>query len=103
MLISKLNTNPLEHQNKDVTIAGVVRASYTQPFQFFLLEDQTGALFCQTNDQLPAPGAHLEVCGTFFVGIPEKCSVPLILLQEKTRTYVGHTAPCSLKSCELAA
>ncbi len=103
MLISKITTNPLLYQNKQLSVAGVVRASYEEPFPFFMLEDQTGTLFCQTNSELPIPGAHIKVDGKFFVGSPEKCSVPLALLEETSRSYVGHSRPCSLKACELAA
>lgn len=99
MLISKITTNPLVYQNKQLSVAGVVRASYEKPFPFFMLEDQTGTLFCQTNSQLPIPGEHLKVDGKFFVGIPEKCSVPLALLEETKRTAVTHSTSCSVKSC----
>ena len=100
MLISKITTNPLLYQNKQLSVAGVVRATYEQPFPFFMLEDQTGTLFCQTNSELPATGAHIKVEGKFFVGIPEKCSVPLALLEETKRTAVTHRASCSVKSCQ---
>ena len=103
MLISKITANPLLYQNKQLSVAGVVRATYQQPFTFFIIEDQTGALFCQTKREPPAPGTHIKVDGKFFVGIPEKCSVPLALLEETSRSYVGHSTPCSLKACELAA
>ena len=103
MLISKITSNPLLYQNKQLSVAGVVRVTYQQPFPFFILEDQTGALFCQTNSELPTPGTHLKVDGKFFVGIPEKCTVPLALLEETSRSYVGHSRPCSLKACQLAA
>ena len=103
MLISKITSNPLLYQNKQLSVAGVVRVTYQQPFPFFMLEDQTGALFCQTNSELPVRGAHIKVEGKFFVGIPEKCFVPLALLEETSRSYVGHSRPCSLKACQLAA
>lgn len=57
MLISKITTNPLLYQNKQLSVAGVVRATYEEPFPFFMLEDQTGTSFCQTNSELPTPGA----------------------------------------------
>src|SRR5439155_18115451 len=91
MLISKITANPLLHQNKQLSVAGVVRATYEEPFPFFMLEDQTGTLFCQTNSELPVRGAHIKVHGKFFVGIPEKCSVPLALLEETSRSFVGHS------------
>jgi hypothetical protein len=103
MLISKINTNPLAYQNRNISVAGVVRASYEQPFPFFILEDQTGTLFCQADSELPKPGDHLKIDGTFFVGIPEKCSVPLALLQETHRTSVPHSPSCQIKCCELVA
>ena len=103
MLISKITSNPLLYQNKQLSVAGVVRATYQQPFPFFILEDQTGTLFCQTQGELPTPDAHIKVDGRFFVGIPEKCSVPLALLEETSRSFVRHSTPCSLKACELAA
>ena len=103
MLISNIIANPLLYQNKQLSVAGVVRATYEEPFPFFMLEDQTGTLFCQTKGELPTPNAHIKVHGRFFVGIPEKCSVPLALLEETSRSYVGHSRPCSLKACELAA
>src|SRR5437016_2795751 len=103
MLISKITSNPLVYQNKQLSVTGVVRAAYQQPFPFFILEVQTGALFCQAKGELPHPGAHIKVDGKFFVGIPEKCSVPIALLEETSRSFVGHSTPCSLKVCELAA
>ena len=77
MLISKITANPLLRQNKQLSVAGVVRATYEEPFPFFMLEDQTGTLFCQTNSELPVRGAHMKVHGKFFVGIPEKCGKDL--------------------------
>ena len=103
MLISKITANPLLYQNKPLSVADVVRATYENPFPFFMLEDRTGALLCQTKGELPAPGAHIKVDGKFFVGIPEKCSVPLALLEETSRAFVGHSTPCSLKARALTA
>ena len=58
MLISKITNNLLLYQNKQLSVAGVVRATYEEPFPFFILEDHTGTLFCQTKGELPAPGAQ---------------------------------------------
>jgi hypothetical protein len=50
----------------------------------------------------PLPGAHIKVDGKLFIGIPEGCSSPLILVDEKTRSDVIHTNGCSLNACEFA-
>src|SRR5882724_2400265 len=91
MLISQLNADPLRRKDKNVTVAGVVRATYQTPFAFFTIEDATGTMFCRTNAELPLPGAHIKVDGKLFIGVPEGCSLPLMLVDEKTRSYVAHT------------
>ena len=102
MLISQLNADPLRRKDKNVTVAGVVRASYQTPFAFFTIEDATGTMFCRTNAELPLPGTHIKVDGKLFIGIPEGCSSPLMLVDEKTRSDVIHTNGCSLNVCEFA-
>jgi hypothetical protein len=59
-------------------------------------------MFCRTNAELPLPGAHIKVDGKLFIGIPEGCSLPLMLVDEKTRSYVAHTNACGLNGCEFA-
>jgi len=102
MLISQLNADPLRRKDKNVTVAGVVRATYQTPFAFFTIEDATGTMFCRTNAELPLPGAHIKVDGKLFIGIPEGCSLPLMLVDEKTRSYVAYTNACDLNGCEFA-
>jgi hypothetical protein len=70
MLISKITTNPLLYQNKQLSVAGVVRASYEEPFPFFMLEDQTGTLFCQTNSELPTPALTSKSTANFSSASP---------------------------------
>jgi hypothetical protein len=100
--IANLNASPLVHHNKARTVNGVVRAIYQSPFAHFLLEDPTGILVCQSMNGLPGIGAHIEVNGEFFVGIPEGCSVQIAILKEQNRTFFGHHEQCSIVGCESA-
>lgn len=100
--IANLNACPVVHHNHARTVTGVVRAAYNAPFPHFLLEDSTGTLICQSVNELPVIGAHIQVDGEFFVGIPEGCSVQMTLLKEQTRTFIGHHARSSIVGCESA-
>ena len=101
--IANLNASPVVHHNKARTVNGVVRAIYQSPFAHFLLEDPTGNLVCQSMNGLPGVGAHIEVNGEFFVGIPAGCSVQIAILKEQNRTFIGHHEQCSIVGCESAA
>ena len=72
MQIIELDQNQKTHQNTEIAVAGVVRATYTKPFSYFLIEDASGTLICQPNGNLPWPGAHIEVTGQFVVETPEQ-------------------------------
>jgi len=100
--IANLNARPVVHHSKTRTVNGVVRAPYKAPFPYFLLEDPTGTLICQSVNGLPSVGAHIEVNGEFFVGIPEDCSVQMAILREQNRTPIGHHEQCSIVGCESA-
>ena len=103
MRITELDQNQKTHQNTNIAVAGVVRATYTKPFPYFLIEDASGTLICQPNGSLPWPGAHIEVTGHFVVETPEHCTVQLAILREKDRAYIFHpTYSCDLASCEFA-
>jgi hypothetical protein len=54
MRIIELDRNQQTHQDTEITIASVVRATYTEPFRYFLIEDQTGTLICRPNGPLPS-------------------------------------------------
>jgi hypothetical protein len=103
MRITELDHNQKTHQNTEIAIAGVVRATYTKPFSYFLIEDASGTLICQPNGSLPWPGAHIEVTGQFVIEIPEACTVQLAILREKDRAYIFHpTFSCDLANCDFA-
>jgi hypothetical protein len=70
------------------------------PFPHFTLEDTTGTLICESMTELPGVGAHIEITGQFFVGIPENCSIQIPLLKERTRCYLLHQRPCGRIGCE---
>ena len=103
MQIIELDQNQKTHHNTAIAVAGVVRATYTKPFPYFLIEDASGTLMCQPNGSLPWPGAHIEISGQFVVETPEHCTVQLAILREKDRAYIFHrTYSCDLASCEFA-
>lgn len=103
MQIIELDKNQKTHQNTNIAVAGVVRATYTKPFSYFLIEDASGTLICQPNGNPPWPGAHIEVTGQFVVETPENCTVQLAILREKDRAYIFHpTYSCHLASCKFA-
>ena len=103
MRIIELDQNPKTHQNTNIAVAGVVRATYTKPFSYFLIEDASGTLICQPNGNLPLPGAHIEVTGKFAVETPEHCTLQLAILRENNRAYIFHpTYSCDLANCEFA-
>ena len=103
MQIIELDKNQKTHQNTAIAVAGVVRATYTKPFPYFLIEDASGTLICQPNGNLPLSGAHIEVTGQFVVETPENCTVQLAILRETDRAYICHpTYSCDLASCEFA-
>ena len=103
MRIIELDQNQKTHQNTNIAVAGVVRATYTKPFSYFLIEDASGTLICQPDGTLPYPGAHIEVTGYFVVETPENCTVQLAILREKERAYIFHpTYTCDLANCEFA-
>lgn len=103
MRIAELNTDQTSRHNTKITVAGVVRVTYPKPFPYFLLEDQSGTLICRPKDNLPSPGAHIEISGEFVLETPERCTVEIAVLKENSRTYVGHpTDTCDLIGCEFA-
>jgi hypothetical protein len=103
MRITELDRNQQAHQDTQITVAGVVRATYTKPFSYFLIEDASGTLICRPNGSLPWPGAHIEITGRFVLETPENCTVRLAILNEKDREYICHrTYTCDLAGCEFA-
>jgi hypothetical protein len=103
MRIVELNHNQKDHHNKCITVAGVVRATYTSPFPYFLLEDESGTLICRPKGPLPSSKAHLEITGQFVLDTPENCTVELAFLQETNRAYMVHRKDtCDLPNCAFA-
>ena len=103
MRIIDLNTNPTSHENTDITIAGAVRGTYSNPFPYFVIEDDSGTLVCRPNANLPLPGAHIEITGSFAFTTPENCTIQLPILTEINRAYIDHqTYNCNLPGCEFA-
>jgi hypothetical protein len=90
MRIIDLNTNPTLHENTEITIAGAVRVTYSNPFPHFVIEDDSGTLLCRPKGSLPWPGAHIEITGSFASTTPENCTIQLPILTEINRAYIGH-------------
>jgi hypothetical protein len=103
MRIVELNHNQKDHDKKQIIVAGVVRATYTTPFPYFLIEDESGTLICRPNGPLPSLRKHLKITGHFVLHTPEKCTVELAILDETDRADILHpTGTCDLASCEFA-
>lgn len=60
MLISQLNAHPRRRKDKNVTVAGVVRASCQTPFAFFTLEDATGTCSAEQTPNFRCPALTLK-------------------------------------------
>jgi hypothetical protein len=104
MNIIDLDHNQNTHQDTDVTVAGIVRATYTKPFSYFLIEDASGTLICRPNGSFPRAGDHVTITGRFVVTTPENCTVQLAILRETHREYIVHqTYNCDLPNCQFAA
>jgi hypothetical protein len=103
MNIAELNRNQTARHNTEITVSGAVRATYSNPFPYFLLEDTSGTLICRPNGNLPGLGGHLEITGQFVLETPDKCTVEIAVLKETTRAWVVHQSnTCDLQSCEFA-
>jgi hypothetical protein len=103
MRIIELDRNQQTHQDTEITIAGVVRATYTEPFRYVLIEDQTSTLICRPNGPLPSPKEHVQITGRFALQTPQNCTVQLAILTESNRTRIHHpTNTCDLAGCAFA-
>ena len=103
MRITELDRNQHSHHDTEITVAGIVRATYTTPFTYFLLEDQSGTLICRPNGSLPSPKQHIQINGRFVLETPENCTVQLAILKEANRSYINHpTDTCELAGCAFA-
>lgn len=98
--IKNIIASPVLYHDKSMTVQGVVRTIRETPFAHFTLEDRTGTLICQSMGELPGIGAHVQIDGRFFVGIPENCSFQIPLLKERTRSHLLHQRPCGQVACE---
>ena len=99
--ISKIISSPVVFHNRSVTVQGVCRTTHSTPFPHFLLQDETGVLICTPlNGELPKPGQHFEVEGTFSVDTPANSQIEVPRLEESTRTYLFHHEQCSIVGCE---
>ena len=104
MRIVELNYNQKGHNNTKIVVSGVVRATYSAPFPYFLIEDESGTLICRPKGPLPALKTHLKITGQFVLHTPEKCTVELAILNETDRASIPHpTDTCDLAGCEFAA
>jgi|GEM_PF-1728542 len=99
-LIATINASPVVYHGKSLTVQGVVRTICEAPFPHFTLEDKTGTLICQSMTELPGVGAHVQISGKFFVGIPENCTFQIPLLKEQTRSHLLHQRPCRQIGCD---
>jgi hypothetical protein len=103
MRIVELSQNQKHHQNKSITVAGLVRATYTTPFLYFLIEDDSATLICRPKGSLPSIKQHLKITGHFVLETPENCTVELAMLAETDREFVAHpTDTCDLAGCAYA-
>jgi hypothetical protein len=103
MRIVELNHNQQDHENKTITLTGVVRATYASPFPYFLIEDDSGTLLCRPKGPLPSLKQHLKITGTFVLETPSNCTVELAMLAETDREFVAHpTDTCDLAGCAFA-
>jgi hypothetical protein len=101
MRIIDLDRDQPLHQNTRITIAGVVRATYSKPFPYFVIEDDSGTLICRPHANPPLPGAHVEITGWFTLATPDNCTIQLAILNEHHRAYIAHqTYACDLTACE---
>lgn len=99
--ISKINGSPVVFHNHSVTVQGVCRNVYSAPFPHFLLEDQSGVLICTpSNGELPQPGQHIQVEGTFSIDTPANSPIDIPRLEESTRTHLFHHENCSAVGCD---
>lgn len=66
MRIDELNRNQKDHQNKRITVTGVVRATYASPFSHFLLQDESATLIIRPKRSITlhqtAPQNHRLFC-----------------------------------------
>ena len=100
MLIVELNRNQKDHQNKRITVTGVVRATYASPFSHFLLQDESATLIIRPKGPLPSIKQHLKITGSFVLETPVNCTVELALLAEADREFIAHpTDTCDLAGC----
>ena len=103
MLISELLSNLTFDNKTAVTVTGVVRANYKQPFLHFTIEDESGTVICKPKHQLPEPGTHIELTGTVNTSTPAKCSIQITFLTEEHRAHVPHpNKTCNLPGCNFA-
>ena len=103
MRIVELNHNQKGHHNTKIVVSGVVRATYTAPFPYFVIEDESGTLICRPKGPLPSRRTHLTITGQFVLDTPEKCTVELAILNETDRASILHpTDTCDLAGCEFA-
>lgn len=103
MRITELNHNQNDHNNKRIIVSGVVRATYTAPFPYFLIEDESGTLICTPKGSLPSLREHLKITGHFVLKTPANCTVELAMLTETVREYILHpTETCDLAACQFA-
>jgi len=103
MRIAQLNHNQKDYHHKSITVAGAVRATYTKPFPYFLIEDESGTLVSRPNGPLPAVKEHLKITGDFVLATPQNCTVELAMLNETDRENVLQpTHNCHLAGCEFA-
>ncbi len=103
MLIVELNRNQKDHQNKRITVAGIVRATYASPFSHFLLQDESATLIIRPKGPLPSIKQHLKITGRFVLKTPANCTVELAMVEEADREFFAHpTDTCDLAGCAFA-
>ena len=62
--IGKINSNPRDYVNKELTISGTVKERFSLfMVKYFILQDTTGEITVVTDKPLPAVGARIRVKG----------------------------------------
>ena len=62
--IGKINSNPRDYVNKELTISGTVKERFSLfMVKYFILKETTGEITVVTDKPLPAVGARIRVKG----------------------------------------
>jgi len=92
--IADIEANPGRYQNKEVSIAGVVRDSYGLSIPgtkygggAYKIDDGTGSMWVFTNEAVPSKGTEIGVSGRVGTGVNWKGKTYGMGMYEKDRRY----------------